>query len=71
MNSPHLCYVKCIRAKRRICVLISEIKGLRLMATFVWLQMFKLKGANDEMSEQMEQLKREKKSLEGLYLKYL
>jgi len=27
--------------------------------------MFKLKGLNDEMSEQMELLKREKKSLEG------
>lgn len=29
------------------------------------IQMFKLKGLNDEMSEQMELLKREKKSLEG------
>lgn len=29
------------------------------------IQMFKLKGMNDEMSEQMELLKREKKSLEG------
>ena len=27
--------------------------------------MFKLKGYNDEMGEQIEQLKREKKSLEG------
>jgi len=28
--------------------------------------MFKLKGLNDEMNEQMELLRREKKSLEGL-----
>ena len=36
------------------------------MSGFVWLQMYKLKGLNEEMSEQIEAMKREKKSLEGL-----
>ena len=35
------------------------------MVCYILLQMFKLKGLNEEMSEQMEGLKREKKSLEG------
>lgn len=35
------------------------------MVCYILLQMFKLKGLNEEMSEQMEALKREKKSLEG------
>ena len=38
-----------------------------LTKCFILFQMFKLKGLNDEMNEQMELLRREKKSLEGLH----
>ena len=46
-------------------VMLSVIFEVELMVCYVLLQMFKLKGSNEEMSEQMEALKREKKSLEG------
>ena len=47
---------------------LSFVYGISQLFLFLCVQMFKLKGLNDEMSEQMELLRREKKSLEGWFL---